>query len=319
MKKLDLDVSEDSLEDLEEGLIHRRRIFMYSPEALSKGLPAERIFVRHPALDSALAAFDRIYQLAQAATMPLGMVLVGETGTGKSSLVRYFRSSLPPSTTCDEQTDALLVRLQERPNLGRMISSLLRQVRYPFANVTKGTVSLKKDTLIDALRQKRTRVIFVDEAQHLMLGALRRNAAESHSELTEFLRELMDESHVAIVLVGTATLDDVRASDKNLGSRVTGRIELSSFEGAHFVAFLRAFAKQCKSFPLTKTDLAASEASLMAASGGNPRALKRLLVEAILVAVDSGKEVLDDEVFALAFQRISGINSLASNPFRRAA
>jgi type II secretory pathway predicted ATPase ExeA len=320
MSDFDLSPDDHSPDAEEVRQTYRRRLFMYSSKALAAGLPAERIFVTHPAFKAALEALDRIYQLAVDSTVPQGAMLIGETGTGKSSLIHYYKQSMPPSMLFEVNTGALILRLQERPYIGRVVGTLLRLMQYPFSQVQKNTVSLKKDIVIDALKQKGTRMILVDEAHHLCHARKHGREQFDGTETTEYLRELMDECRIGLVLCGTSALDGLRDVDRHLHARVTGRFELHNFDvQAQFQGFIKAFAAQCKTFELAGIHSADFAKSWMTACKGNPRAFKRLAVESILVAIDTGRTALDMATIATAFDRVAGKDSLVTNPFREQA
>jgi energy-coupling factor transporter ATP-binding protein EcfA2 len=307
---------ETAFDDEEERCTYRRRLFTYSADALRRGLALERIYVNHTDFQAVLQSLDRVYQLAVDSSMPHGVIVVGPTGTGKSSVFRYFRDAMPPSTEFELATGALTVRLQERPNVGRLVSALLRQLRYPFTEVSKQTVSLKKDLLIDALRQKGTRAILLDEAHHMCHGRRFKGDLHEGSEITEFLRELMDEVRVALVLAGTSTLDRLPLVDAHLASRLVARIELHNFEVLpRFMGFAKAFITQCASFDcagLLQPDMATLWHK---ATAGNPRSFKRLLVETVLVSIEAKASGVERRHCAVAFERVRGRDSLAANPF----
>jgi type II secretory pathway predicted ATPase ExeA len=311
------DLSEPDFDDAEVGAIRRRRLEMYSQAALSAALPAERIYVSHPAFAAAIRGIDRIYQLSVQSSVPHGALLVGPTGTGKTSLLSYYRDSLPPDLRSEVDATILMVRLQDRPSVGRLVSALLRQLRYAFSHVTTATVGQKKDVLMDALRQKGTRLVFVDEAQALLHQVKHSKGSDEGSEISEFLRELMDECRIGLVLSGSPALDELHRFDSHLRARLASRYELKSFSALpQFLAFCRAFASRCTTFNLEAIGMPELAQRLLPNCEGNPRQVKQLIVEAILVAVDSNKKTLDLQVLATAHDRLAGHGSLRSNPFR---
>jgi type II secretory pathway predicted ATPase ExeA len=317
MTTTNTDDDDFSSEGEEERATYRRRLFTYSSKALERGLAAERIYVNHPSFRAALEALDRIYLLGSKSSVPHGLRIVGDTGTGKSSVLRYFGDAMPPSPTFELATGALIVRLQERPNVGRVVSSLLRQLRYPFAQVSRNTISMKRDVLVDAAKQKGTRLVMVDEAHHLC--QTRRAGRDQHdgSDVTELLRELIDECRVGLVLSGTKALDQLHLVDSHLHARTTTRVELRNFDSLPvFTGFMKAFANQCETFNLSALLEPAMAGMWHLACAGNPRAFKRLAVEAILVGVDAGVTVLDAKCCMLAFARVAGRDSLSANPFQ---
>lgn len=309
-------LADHDAEEDEAKQIYRRRLATYTVRALEMGLPVERVHVNYPAFKEALEAFDRLYQLASISSVPHGVQLIGDTGTGKTSLVRYYRDTIPPSMLFETSAGVLAIRMQERPNMGRLVSGLLRLLRYPFAQVSKETISLKKDILIEALQQKGTRLLFVDEAQYLCHARRRAAEHEEGNEITEFLRELMDECRIGLVLCGTSSLEGLKQVDRHLCERVPTRLMLSNFDAdGSWKAFMQAFAGQIAGIGTHDLCNAGNLRRWHLACGGNPRAFKRLMVETVLVAADAGRDTLDRASMKLAFERVRGKDSLATNPF----
>jgi type II secretory pathway predicted ATPase ExeA len=313
------DLSEPDFDDAEIGAIRRRRPEMYSQAALSAALPAERVYVSHPAFAAAIRGIDRIYQLSVLSSLPHGALLVGPTGTGKSSLLTYYKESLPPDLRSEVDATVLIVRLQDQPSESRLISALLSEIRYAFSHVTKTTVGQKKDVLLDALAQKGTRLIFVDEAHNMMHQRKRSKDSDEGGQVSDLLRELMDRRQIGLVLSGSLALDELHRFDSHLHARVASRYELKSFSALpQFLAFCRAFASRCTTFNLEAIGMPELAQRMLLTCAGNPRQVKQLIVEAILVAVDSNKKTLDLQVLATAHDRLAGHGALRSNPFREA-
>lgn len=284
-----------------------RRLFSYSNEALHVAASVERIFVNHPDFKSALQACDRVFQLGRELTIAQGVIVAGDTGVGKTGLIRYFRSSLPSSTFFEEGLGALVVRLPKRPNVGHLVAALLRQLRYPFPNVSHQTLSLKRDVLREAMRQKGTRLLFVDEAHHLQSQAKVRQQDLSSSTITDFLRELVDEAQIGLCLTGTSALLRLDELDPHLSSRITARYSLQNFKcDSAWHAFARAFKRQCRSFDLSILEDKVEAERLHAVTVGNPRGFKRLLTEAVLVAADAACVSVQVDHVRLALSRVNG-------------
>src|SRR2546427_7396249 len=75
---------------------------------------------------------------------------------------------------------------------------------------------------------------------------------EWENDATEFLRELVDECKLSLVLAGTSELDNLPEVAPHLSSRVSGRESMDNFiADANWVGFVRGFVKQCQSFDLT--------------------------------------------------------------------
>lgn len=300
----------------EERRIQHRRLFIYSTKAIEIGLQAERIFVRHPAFAAGLKAIDRCFQLARTFDMPNGVILTGPTGTGKTSVMRHFRQSLPVTSTLDSWIGVMAIRLQFRPTAGQIVSSLLRQMRYPFAHVTNKSVYIKRDIAFEAIAQKKCRLLLVDEGQFLANQVHQRTRAAQDSAATELLRELMDATGVNLVIAADAAPDFLDEVDPALASRVSVRLALSNFSHTPpWYGFVKTHVEQCSAIDLAYLTTPEGGERLHGATGGNPRAFKRIAVEAVLIAVDADKSAVDREIMALAYERVNGKDGGRANPY----
>lgn len=295
-----------------------RRMMTYSKPALLVAEGIGRIFVAYPAFQRSLNALDRAFQLSRATPMPQGVVLTGPTGTGKSSLAKYFIASLPNDSLFEAGLGVVSIRLQERPSLGRVVSTLLTQLRYPLPQVKGSTIASKRDVLIGVLRMKGTRLLLIDEAGHMCVIGLRRAQNSSHgNEITELFRELIDEASIGVGLLGDERLRSLAQLDPALAARVSTHEHLPDFSmDGLWAGFVRSFVKQCASFDLNFLVEPQQLPLIYRATGGNPRRFKGLVMESVLVATDSSQTTLSQELMDIAFERLNGSASLAINPYK---
>lgn len=298
-----------------------RQITTYSPKAMKAAVEVDRIFVAHRDFVSTVKAFDRVFQLGRELSVPQGVSLIGPPGSGKTSLLRYFQASLPQSSLFETGLGVLTVRLPERPSLGPIVSALLKRLRYPFPSVSHQTVGIKRGLLVEALANNGTRLIGFDEAGHMCGPGVRKaESGKSGNEVTEFIRELIDEAHVAVALCGDEQLASLDRIDAALGDRVTVRQRMSDFASNEiWSGLLAAFARQCTAFDISFICQDTQPATIHKATRGNARRTKALLVEAVLIAVDKGLAVLNDAVMGEAFAMVNGSASLEANPWRTPA
>lgn len=302
--------------DADEQELYSRRIASYSVDALKAATPVDRIYVHHHSFVHVVKAMDRIFQLAPEMDMPHGMVLTGPSGVGKTAAFKYFRDTLPSSSLFAQGDGAIGLRCPKRPRVGHFVAGLLKAYRYPFAIKSTQQLYIRRGLVFDAIRQKGTRLIFVDEAAG-MLGI--RKGSSNHdgdTEVSEFFREIVDECRVGLVFAGSHDLDALATVDSALASRLTVRERLSPFEpDVNWAGIVRAFAKQCKTFDLAFLLEAEIPRLLHLATDGNLRSLKRLIMEVILLAHDSQKMCLDRDLLAKANALAFGNSNPRSNAF----
>lgn len=307
---------DDDFPDEEDQQIQQRRLFTYSLAALQAAKEVDRIYVKHPAFKEALMTCDRVFQLSRELSTPQGAWISGETGTGKTSIVQYFQRSLPQTSLFELGLGALRIRLQHRPTAGHVVGALLRSLKYPFAQVTQQTVYAKRVLAFDVLRQKGTRIVFIDEGQNLATQARYRDREGRETGATDLLREMMDEAQVGLVITSDGSMKSLKTIDPALDSRVAAHVRLTDFaKGPMWQAFVRTFCKQSMGFDLSFLDKSEAVQMTHAATGGNPRHFKRLVTEAVLIAIDAEQKHLDLAIMKLGFERLFGVHCERANPY----
>jgi hypothetical protein len=306
----------DEPEDDEERRTKERRMFMYSVNALAAAASVEKIYVLFPDFKSGLQIADRIYQLGRVLDTPQGAVITGAPGTCKTAIARYFISALPPSDLFQKGMGAIFIRMRANPSQGQLLSSLLRAMKYPFTEVRSSRLAQMRDVVIEALQQKGTKLIFVDQA-HCLSNQMRTKNKDVHETATsDTLREIMEEVRCGVVLLADASFQGLEKVDSALADRITVRHTLAHFGlNAIWDAFLDAFARSIVVVDASILTTDECRKSTHVATGGNRRRFRRLIVEAVLVAVDAGEKVLQESHFSLAHQRTAGEDALRANPY----
>ncbi len=302
--------------DEEERKTQSRRQFMYSAVALAAAEVAERAYVMFPEFKRALEAFDRIYQLSGQLETPQGALVQGPPGSSKTTLAKYFAKSLPQSNLFDIGYGALFIRLRANPTQGLVVSQLLRAVKYPFTEVRKNRVYTMRDIAFEALGQKGTKIVFVDQAHCLATQAKTRHSDVQETAASDTLREMMDETKVGLVLLADAMFKGLEQVDAALADRISVRLNMSHFaEGAVWQAFLDAFSKKIDVVDMSVIATVDGAAATHLATSGNRRSIRRLMTEGVLVAVDAGAKSLTMQHLSLAFERTRGDGTPKANPY----
>ncbi len=302
--------------EAEEREMQKRRIATYRPDALKIVSQISKKYVRHTCFIEGLEAMNRVFQLAREFEMPQGLMLMGSPGVGKSSLFHYFNETLPKSSLFAPGFGCVKIRASAHPTAGQLIASLLRSYKYPFNCSTDKAAYARKDQVIELVKLKGTRLIFIDEAQNLLRQVIRRKNEIGEPDATVFLSELMDESKVGLVLGGSEALDKLADVDCYLADRISGRVKLTCFAAtAEWVRFLNAFADSSSEFDLQILKDEKQAKPLHMASLGSPRHFKRILIEAVLLAAQNHCKAVDVEHLKKAFSLVYGQCSSRTNPY----
>lgn len=293
-----------------------RRIATYSVEALRLAASIEKIHVNHTAFAAGLRALDRVFQLGTELVTPMGYRLIGPPGSGKTVLFQFFRDSLPRSALFSSSLGAIGLRVPKRPASGLFIREFLRQLRYPFAGGSYRQLYERRYLVFEALRANGTRLVWLDEAHHLLSKHASKTLTLEENETLEFFRELMDECRLSLVLAGSSELDNLPAVAPHFCSRVSGREVLDPFQAdTNWLGFLTAFSREALGFHVGLIADRKFGMLLHMATGGNLRAFKQLIIEAVLIAHDRAEQGLTQDSFHKAFGCVFGHANLRSNPF----
>lgn len=305
-------------EEIEERKINERRLKAYGRTVLEVGATVDSVKVLFTQFKAALEACDRIYELSKALDIPQGMVVTGPPGSSKTTLGNYFTKSLPAEDLVDHGYGAISIRLRNSPSQGHIVSSLLRALNYPFTQVKRGRIFAMRDIAFEALRQRGTRLVFVDQGHCLSTQAHHRHQDVLESVASDVLREMMEEAKVGLVILADASFRGLEHVDRALADRVTTRMSLDYFaDGPEWHGFLKSFATNVKVIDLSVLTDKACAAKVLTATAGNRRTFKRLVIEAVLLAVSNNSKTVEPQHLQLAFDLVNGAASGRSNPFRK--
>lgn len=163
-----------------------------------------------------------------------GVWLFGEAGSGKTTTLLECRRRLTVMDDLDSEQPVLFLSLLPGPTMHTLVRDLLLQLKYPFA--TSRTFAERAAILFEALKKKRVRAILLDEVQHVVEG----NRIVNQTEIRDFLKRMVDETNVCLVLSGLPSAQKLRDNDDQLASRVCAEVSLSTnysqIEGRAFVS-----------------------------------------------------------------------------------
>lgn len=307
------DIDAPEPEDVE---LKKRRISVYSTEALKTAAGVDRLYVNHPGFMQAIQALDRVFQIAGQFEMQQGVTIEGPPGVGKTSVYRYFRRTLPASNLFAESMGIVGVRGIKRTTVGYLIRALLKAYKYPFSSGTETQLYARRGILIDLIREKGTRILFVDESSAMLTKASTQSSTQNETDVTDLLREILDECSIGVVLASYGGGASLKQTDNALSSRMSVRCTLQEFScDKQWHGLLHAFEAQCAEYDLSFIKDRSIGKLLHDATHGNIRDLKRLLTESVLIATDKGQLTLNEETLRKAFNEVKGHGHDSPNPF----
>lgn len=214
------------------------------------------------------------------------LLLVGDTGNGKTRLLHHYRDSCRPalhrhpiSGAPPEHWPVLYVQAPAVPDEQRFYECILQKLEVP---ITLGTRTRMRQQLISGLlHDLGVRVLIVDEIQHVLAGT-----HTKQREVLNMLKLLANEVCIPLVFAGIRTAHHVILHDEQMNSRFE-RIELPRWvmneEYLRLLASLERLLPLRFASHLTEPQLAGKLLVLSQGTiGGLVNLLKRLAVHAVL-------------------------------------
>ncbi|MBU1295738.1 MAG: TniB family NTP-binding protein [Gammaproteobacteria bacterium] len=238
-----------------------------------------------------LADLESLYQSAEIGGDQLSMLLCGDTGTGKSALIRYFSETKNQNQS--ESLPILLSRVPSKLTVEDTTRQLLGDLGV-FGSSSHRYKNTQSDAhltsrLLDALRVKNTKLIIINEFQEL----IEFKGARDRQAIGNRLKLISEEAGVPIVLAGMPWIDEI-LNDSQWASRLATRRHTLNYlslskrpkEYNELLKLLEQSIPCEVENSLTEFEISLS---LFAASCGEIRQLKALLTEAIKLCLISSK------------------------------
>jgi len=259
------------------------------------------------------AAHDGILSLVRqscASNVPFGATVIGPSGAGKSTLVAAIMRSMQSTDLLGERPAALHLSVQATPSVGQLIGGMLTQLSFP-PTIRPAKIYEQSEDLMRALKERRIKLLFINEGQHLTAG--RRN--KSSTTITDYLKLVVDETNIVVVVLALPVLGHLRDVNDQLHSRSPARFPLDAFrDDEHWVALLQGISKECSAVRLAIVCEQFARATFKA-THGLLRPLKQLLVGAVGNARSRGLTAVDARSLQESFHLLFSDGGSVPNPF----
>lgn len=220
------------------------------------------------------------------------LLIVGRSNNGKSSIVEHFMKR-HPFLTKDDGTPGFSiswVALPAKPNESNFWSEVLWSLN--ISHRGQDRADLKRPAAIDSMRHANTRMLVIDELNHLV------NAGKEAATLLAEIKNVTSALRIPILATGTQPAIHALRSEPQLMTRfepiVLERWKLDA-------EYLRLLASYERLLPLAeRSDLASRTLAptMYSMAGDTIGDTVSLLKEAAVLAIETGRERIDEEVLS---------------------
>ncbi len=232
-----------------------------------------------------------------------GLMIAGPSGVGKTTLIDHYHEQFPRhSDGAATRVPVLVVSTPAGPTVKSLAQAVLVALGDPAAH--RGTAEEKTLRIHLFLERCHVEMLFLDEFHHFFYT----ESSKHFRHISDWLKGLMDQTRIALVLVGLPEGEEVVKANPQLWRRFSSRSLLSAFDmkdAKDFVEFrglLRAFQKSLPlpvEVPLYGANLARR---FWLGSDGRLDYVRKILEGAVAVANRAGLRSLDLPAYASAFR-----------------
>jgi Bacterial TniB protein len=182
--------------------------------------------IHHRAFRDALRSIADLHFRTVQSGRGSGILLVGQSGSGKTELMKYYKEQHIPAPDAEpHHIPILFVATPARPTVKNLAATILHEIGDPLAN--RGTESEKTVRLLNFLERCKVELILIDELQHFW-----DHRGPATFEVTDWLKNLLDASRKAIVLSGLPRSAQVVQQNNQMRRRFARSVTLAPFSAA---------------------------------------------------------------------------------------
>jgi hypothetical protein len=153
--------------------------------------------IEHANFTAAVREIARLHRRGREAGVAEGLLLVAQTGSGKSTLVKFYRQRFPHRVENGvTRIPVLAVDTPEYPSVRELAETILQALGDPASE--KGSAAFKTRRIVRLFKECGVEVLFIDEFQHFFDG---RHVAES-LRVSNWLKTLINKVRIPVILVG---------------------------------------------------------------------------------------------------------------------
>ena len=274
------------------------------------------LYVERDIATEIFVQLDRMRSRAKISPEPKSLMLIGETGMGKTTLLKTYLERNP--TTMVENCivrPVVYVSLPVKTTIRGAAMELLKAMEVPGAG--KGTLVDRTHLIEKQLSGQQVEIVLVDETQHVVEASGEKNLPK----VGDFFKDLSKKSKVPFVLAGmpnTTTIFEENEQLKRL-CRLSNIGPFTSGSSEEFLSFRRFLVSVDKQLPFEKSARFGDcdpARLIYAATEGKICHVMTLIREAAILAIADGSETVQLDHLRQAFEsELDSIVGIKNNPF----
>ena len=153
--------------------------------------------IHHEVFCEGVRMIARVHERGLESGTAEGLLIVAQSGGGKTSLAEYYESQCPRCKTEEGHViPVLLVNTPEDPSVKTFAQAILLALGDPAFD--RGTAETKTQRLIVLLKKCKVQLLLVDEFQHFFDG----HRTTEAKRITDWLKNLLNAVRIPVVLFG---------------------------------------------------------------------------------------------------------------------
>jgi len=278
--------------------------------------------VMHPQIKTIFNDFDELRLNRKFQSDQQCMLLIGDTGVGKSHTINHYKKRVLATQNYSRNTMPVLVsRISRGKGLDATLVQMLADLElFGSSQIKKrGYKTDLTKKLVESLIKAQVELLIINEFQEL----IEFKSVQERQQIANGLKFISEEAKVPIVLVGMPWAAKI-AEEPQWASRLVRKRKLEYFslknDSKYFRQYLMGLAKKMPFDVPPKLESKNTTIALFAACRGENRALKHLLLEALKLAL-SCNEYLENKHFITAYDKFDFFNDKeklkSKNPFKQ--
>ncbi len=179
--------------------------------------------IEHPEFTRAVRAIAGVHERWIAAKLPGAILIYGQSGAGKSTVLRYYLGKFPRQITPRKiRIPVLRIVTPEAPTVRSFTEAIL--VALGDMAASKGSAAVKTQRIMHFIKECEVQVILIDEFHHFCDS----NKSERR-RVTDWLKNLINECGVPVILFGLPRAISALYSNEQLRRRFAAPFHLKEF------------------------------------------------------------------------------------------